>query len=81
MSRVSWSFVVLWSLTFAGAPAHGQSPQPQQTAPASESSRGASSQRGAADFAEPQRLLKQGKYDDALSALHDMEEKHPAKRG
>jgi tetratricopeptide (TPR) repeat protein len=34
-----------------------------------------------ADFDQTRRLLQQGKYDEALSALHELEEKNPAKKG
>jgi tetratricopeptide (TPR) repeat protein len=33
------------------------------------------------DFSEARRLLLQGKYDEALAELHDIEEKHPAMKG
>jgi tetratricopeptide (TPR) repeat protein len=39
------------------------------------------SQTPSADFSEARHLLLQGKYDEALAELHDMEEKHPAMRG
>lgn len=32
-------------------------------------------------FGEPRRLLQQGKYDEALAALHELETKRPAMRG
>ena len=32
-------------------------------------------------FAEPRRLLQQGKYDEAISQLHDMEAKQPTLKG
>jgi tetratricopeptide (TPR) repeat protein len=32
-------------------------------------------------FDQPRRLLQQGKYDDALTALHDIEAQHPATKG
>jgi len=33
------------------------------------------------DFEQARRLLQQGKYDDALAALHDIEAQHPATKG
>ncbi len=33
------------------------------------------------DFDQARRLLQQGKYDEAISALHDLEAKHPGMRG
>jgi tetratricopeptide (TPR) repeat protein len=39
------------------------------------------SQAPPADFSEARHLLLQGKYDEALAELHDMEGKHPAMKG
>jgi Flp pilus assembly protein TadD len=33
------------------------------------------------DFGQVHRLLQQGKYDDALAALHELETQHPAMKG
>src|SRR5713101_1250478 len=33
------------------------------------------------DFEQVHRLLQQGKYDDALAALHELETQHPATKG
>ncbi len=33
------------------------------------------------DFNEPRRLLQQGKYDEAIAKLRDIEEKHPGTKG
>src|SRR5580658_677760 len=38
-------------------------------------------QSPSADFSEARHLLLQGKYDDALAELHDIEAKHPATKG
>jgi tetratricopeptide (TPR) repeat protein len=82
MRKHSWSCVILWSsVTLCGSVAVGQVPQPEQTAPSVESPRASASQPSPADFEEPRRLLQQGKYDEALATLHDIEEKHPAMRG
>ena len=32
-------------------------------------------------FNQPRHLLQQGKYDDALAALHEIEAQHPATKG
>ncbi len=37
--------------------------------------------RSDSDFAQIHRLLGQGKYDEALIALHDLETQHPAAKG
>jgi tetratricopeptide (TPR) repeat protein len=82
MPKVSWPCFILWSgLTFSGSAALGQLPLPEQTTPSSESSPTITPQQAAADFDEPRRLLQQGKYDDALAALRDIQEKHPALLG
>lgn len=49
--------------------------------PPTQPSRGGQSQTSAADFDEPRRLLQQGKYDAALDALQEIEQKAPATRG
>ena len=82
MPKVRWlCFILCSTLTFSGSEAARQVPQPEQAAPSVESSRASSSQPSTADFDEPRRLLQQGKYDEALATLHDIEEKHPATPG
>jgi Flp pilus assembly protein TadD len=53
----------------------------QGVTPAAKPSQDAQSQQQAADFQELRRLLQRGQYDAALTALRDMEEKHPSMRG
>ncbi len=80
MLNVNWTCAILCSsFTFSCLSAFGQSPQ--QSAPASEPSRTEPSTSSAKDFAEPSRLLGEGKYDDALAALQDMESRHPEMPG
>ncbi len=82
MTKISWACVALCgSLTFGGIPAVGQSAMPAQTAPAAESLQTAAGPLDASDLDAARHLLQQGKYDDALAALHDMQEKHPETRG
>jgi len=38
-------------------------------------------QSSGSEFDEPRRLLQQGKYQDALTALHQLETKYPAMKG
>lgn len=59
----------------------GQGSQLAQAAPSTAPSKASSSQPPNADFDQARRLLQQGKYDDALAALHDIEVKQPATRG
>ena len=81
MPKVRWPCLILSStLTFSGLAA-GQAPQPAQTAPSVESSKAALSEPSTSDFDEPRRLLQQGKYDEALAALHGIGDKHPAMLG
>jgi tetratricopeptide (TPR) repeat protein len=39
------------------------------------------SESSGSEFVEPRRLLQQGKYDEALAALHELETKRPALKG
>jgi tetratricopeptide (TPR) repeat protein len=76
MSKVRWlGFVVFSAWSLRSAPAAGQS------APPVESPRPAESQPGAADFDQAHRFAQQGKYDEALAALQDIQERHPETRG
>jgi tetratricopeptide (TPR) repeat protein len=68
-------------LAVLGLPALGQSPKPDPSAPPGEPPRVAASQPSAPEFEEPRRLLQQGKYDDAIAALQEIEKQHPAMRG
>jgi tetratricopeptide (TPR) repeat protein len=82
MPKVHWPYLILCStFLFSGSAAARQAPQPEETAPSAESSRGDSPKPTSAEFDEPRRLLRQGKYDDALAALHGIEEKHPGMLG
>jgi tetratricopeptide (TPR) repeat protein len=78
MPNVTWHGVILWScLAVSGWPALRQTPKPEQSVPQAE----AAPHPSATDFEEPHRLLQQGKYDEAVAALHDLEKQHPAMRG
>ena len=52
-------------------PSLPDSPRPSQQPP----------QASSADFSEARHLLLQGKYDEAIADLHNIEEKHPAMKG
>ena len=75
----SWSCAALLGCLLAGRLAG--IPQTPQTSSASEASRSAQSQPPGDEFEETRRLLQQGKFDDALSALHQLESTHPEMRG
>src|SRR5258708_12287375 len=53
----------------------------QQSSAAIDLAQSNPSQPNGSEFDEPRRLLQQGKYDDALAALHDIEAQHPAMKG
>jgi tetratricopeptide (TPR) repeat protein len=74
-----WFLVLLSSLVLSGSPARGQSPVDRPSPPAEATT--ATAQAPPSDLDEPQKLLQQGKYDDALTALHDLEAKHPGMKG
>src|SRR5258708_9320893 len=53
----------------------------QQSSAAIDVAQSNPSQPSGSEFDEPRRLLQQGKYQDALTALHQLETKHPAMKG
>ncbi len=62
--------------------ASARSPIPNQSSTPSQA-QGSTSLRSPSDseFEQVHRLLQQGKYDDALAALHELETQHPAMKG
>ena len=69
------------SLT-AGGPALGVGiPQTALSSQAADSPRSAQSKADGGEFDEARRLLQQGKYDDAIGALHQLETAHPGMKG
>ena len=71
MSRVYWNCVVLFGvILFSGRPTHGQDASHREEVPSSGS-----------EFDAPRRLVQQGKYSDAVSALRDVEATHPGMKG
>jgi len=59
-----------------------RTPKPSQSQPAPQSQpSNPHSPSSDSDFEQAHRLLQQGKYDEALAALHDIESKHPATEG
>ncbi len=72
----------LFSILFAGAlvlsnPSFRANTLPQSTRVAQSDAVIAPRPPSDTDFAEAHRLIKQGKFDDALAALHDIESKQP----
>jgi tetratricopeptide (TPR) repeat protein len=87
MQKLSWistTFAVILALG-GGSTSLAQSAQPSQPPTSLEPTRKPSpestSQPSSSDFEEPRKLLQQGKYDEALAALNDLEAKHPAMPG
>jgi tetratricopeptide (TPR) repeat protein len=83
MPKLNWActLVIMWCSTVCSRTAAGQASQPAQTADAVASSQADPSRSPSAEFAEPRRLLQQGKYDEAIAALHEIESKQPAVSG
>jgi tetratricopeptide (TPR) repeat protein len=82
MVKVHWSSVALALGLLACSP-NGSAGMPQ-AAPSSsaiDSPHAAESQRPGAEFDEARRLSKQGKYDEAIGALHQLESAHPGIKG
>jgi tetratricopeptide (TPR) repeat protein len=69
----------LFTLLVLGAPRSLWCQSATTPAPQNEAATGP--EPGDSPFSEPRRLLQQGKYDDALSQLLDLEAKHPAMKG
>jgi tetratricopeptide (TPR) repeat protein len=84
LNRVSTMFAVILALS-GGSRSLAQSAQPSQpqgsVEPSTTASPEATPKASSSDFEEPRKLLQQGKYDEALAALNDLQEKHPALPG
>jgi tetratricopeptide (TPR) repeat protein len=82
MSKVHWSRIALVVSLIARWPAHAaEMPQAAQSSSAPDSSRSAQSQPPGTEFEEARRLSQQGKYNEAISALHQIESAHPGLNG
>jgi tetratricopeptide (TPR) repeat protein len=82
MLKIDGLFAALlsgWMLS--GLPALAQPDASQMIVPLAQDSQPAASRAPASDFDEARRLLQQGKYDEALAALHDIEGKRSELRG
>jgi tetratricopeptide (TPR) repeat protein len=67
------------SLALAQSPAPPDAPSPKVSAPAASAAN--SSQPGSTAFDEPRKLLREGKFDDAIATLEDLQTKNPAMAG
>ena len=84
MLKVRWFRIpLLGSLTLSYMFAWAGLTHPQQNPSVPDSPRPSQrpSEASEANFDQVHRLLQQGKYDEALTALHEVEESHPATKG
>src|SRR5579872_2291355 len=79
MAKAHWSCVALAASLIASWPNRGT--EIPQAAPAIDAPRPAQSQAPGSDFDEARRLSQQGKYNEAISALHQLESAHPDLKG
>ena len=86
MPKFTLSCVVYLLLpVFAGSSALAQSasqpdePRPKANAPAADTN--GPSERAPSAFEEPRKLLREGKFDDAIATLEDLQTKNPAMPG
>jgi tetratricopeptide (TPR) repeat protein len=82
MARIHWlgvalagSLIACWRVRAAEMPQAAQSGSPV------ESSHPAQSQEPRAEFDEARHLMQQGKYDEAINALHQLESAQPGMKG
>src|SRR5271168_5189456 len=84
MSKFDWrSAALLGSLILSGTPVRAQIARVPQN-PSGNNPPNTSQvqpQPSGSEFEGARRLLLQGKYDDAIAALHALEDKSPAMRG
>jgi tetratricopeptide (TPR) repeat protein len=73
--------VLLGAFTLSGVPALSCSSVSRQEAASKVAPAVGPVQTGEEDFEGARRLLQQGKYDDALTELHNLETSHPAMKG
>jgi tetratricopeptide (TPR) repeat protein len=82
MAKVLWSSIILAGGFLACWPTHAAETQPAaQSASAINSLRSPQSQPPGAEFDDARRLSQQGKYNEAISALHQLESAHPGLKG
>ena len=75
-------FLIFLAALFASVPlAHSQSSSGQLSPPPDATAGAATTQSSASALTAPRTLLAQGKYDDALAALHELEGKYPGLAG
>jgi len=82
MAKVLRSCIVFAGLSLACSPAHGAGALREgQSSSAAGSPHSAQSQPAGTEFDEARRLSQQGKYTEAITALHQLESSHPGLKG
>jgi tetratricopeptide (TPR) repeat protein len=82
MAKVLWFCIVLAGSFLACWPTYAaEAPRAAQSSSAGEAPHAAQSPPPGTEFEESRRLLQQGKYDEAISALHQLESAHPGMKG
>jgi tetratricopeptide (TPR) repeat protein len=82
MTKVLWSCIVLAGISLACWPTHGaETPRAAQSSSAVDFPHSPQSQPPGTEFDEARRLSQQGKYNEAVSALHLLESAHPGLKG
>src|SRR5436190_19316530 len=75
------SLILLAALLLSLPPARSQSSTGRLSPSPNAIPSAATTQASASALTAPRKLLAQGKYDDALAALHDLEGKYPGLAG
>ena len=82
MARFHWSGIALaGSLMACWQVLGAEMPQAAQSSSLVESSHHSESQEPRAEFDEARHLMQQGKYDEAINALHQLESAHQGMKG
>jgi tetratricopeptide (TPR) repeat protein len=82
MAKIHWSGVALAGSLIACWQVRGaEMPQAAQSSSPVESPRPSESQEPRAEFDEARHLMQQGKYDEAINALHQLDSAHPGMKG
>jgi len=82
MAKVLWSCIVLAASFLACWPTHAaETPGAAQSSSAVDAPHSAQSQPPGTEFDEARRLSQQAKYNEAISALHDLGSAHPGLKG
>jgi tetratricopeptide (TPR) repeat protein len=81
MSKIHWCLVAAAGCLIVLQPARSVEPSAAQSLSASELPGSRQSQPSGNEFDEARRLLQQGKYDEAIAALHQLESSHAGMKG